>query len=99
LSLYGTILKIHVEDVRMHVTTRFHIEGSALKGTIEGRPLGFDVRVELESSEPPERVANLLRTAEASCYVLQSLLRPVEVNRAFVLNGAPRELGAEPSPP
>lgn len=80
------------------MTTRFHVEGSALKETIEGRPLEFDVRVAIDSPEPPERIERLLRTAEASCYVLQSLLRPVHVNRSFTLNGAPIGAGGEPGP-
>jgi hypothetical protein len=77
----------------MRVTTRFHIEGSVLRGTLASRPLRFDVEVDVVSPEPEERIARLLRTAERSCYVLQSLLEPVDVRRAYRLNG--EALGAD----
>jgi hypothetical protein len=77
----------------MRVTTRFHIEGSVLRGTLASRPLRFDVQVDVASPEPEERIARLVRTAERSCYVLQSLLEPVQVERAFRLNGAPLAAG------
>lgn len=76
----------------MKVTTRFHIEGSALAQTLQGRPLAFDARVEIESPEAVEQIRRLLRTAEESCYVLQSLLGPVEVERSYALNGEELEL-------
>ena len=87
VSRYGIIHKLQIDDVRMYVTTRFHIEGSVLADTLQSKPLEFDSRIEIDSPEPPERIARLLRTAENSCYVMQSLLLPVHVNRSFTLNG------------
>ncbi len=91
---YGKILKLQVEDIRVHVTTRFHIEGSALAGTLQSRALEFDSRVTVKSPEPPEKIARLIRVGENSCYVLQSLLHPVKVNNSVTQNGQPLELGA-----
>lgn len=91
LSRYGTIHKLQIDDIRMSVTTRFHIEGSVLADTLQSRPLEFDSRIEVDSPEPPERIARLLRTAENSCYVMQSLRLPVRVNRSFALNGEAME--------
>jgi len=93
VSRYGTIHKLQIDDVRMQVTTRFHIEGSVLADTLESKPLEFDSRIEVHSPEPPERIARLLLTAENSCYVMQSLVRPVHVNRSFTLNGRPLQPG------
>jgi hypothetical protein len=76
------------------VATRFHIEGSVLAGTIRSQPLEFDSRVTVASPEPPEKIANLIRVGEASCYVLQSLLPPVKVNGSATLNGAPLDVRA-----
>jgi hypothetical protein len=87
----GKIIKLRVDDVRVHVTTRFHIEGSALAGTMQSRVHEFDCRVTVSSPEPPEKIANLIRLGENTCFVLQSLLTPVRVNTSTTLNGRPLE--------
>lgn len=76
------------------MATRFHIEGSALAGTIRSHPLEFDSRVTVASPEPPEKIAHLVRVSENSCYVMQSLLTPVKVNASATLNGQPLDVGA-----
>ncbi len=93
LSRCGTVLKLQLDDVHVHVTTRFHIEGSIFKGTLVSEPLEFDSRIEIQSSEPEEQIQQLVTIAENSCYVMQSVARPVTVNRSFALNGHELELG------
>ena len=83
-----------MEDLRVHVTTRFHIEGSALAGTLQSQALEFDSRVTVTSPEPPEKIARLIRVGENSCYVLQSLLHPVRVNSSATHNGRPLDVSA-----
>ncbi len=78
---------MRIDDVRVHVNTRFHIEGSALEGTIRSWPLEFECRVAIQSPEPTDKVARLINIADRSCYVLQSFLNPVTVNRSVTLNG------------
>lgn len=92
LSRYGKIMQMQVDDIRVHVTTRFHIEGSALAGTLQSDALDFDCRVTVKSPEPPEKIARLIRVGENSCYVLQSLLKPVKVNTSVVLNDRPLDV-------
>ena len=74
------------------MTTRFHIEGSALAGTMQSRVYEFDSRVTVVSPEPPEKIANVIRLGESTCFVLQSLLTPVKVNSSATLNGRPLEV-------
>ncbi len=81
------MLKIQLDDVRINITTRFHKEGSVLAGTMQGRPLEFDCRMTVKSSEPSEKVAHMIRMADDGCFVLQSLLNRVTVSRSFALNG------------
>ena len=45
-----------------------------------------DIIVQVEA-RALEKMARLVRMAEDSCYVLQSLLNPVVVNRTVTLNG------------
>ncbi len=83
------MLKIPVRKARVHVRMRNKQEGSVLQGTVRASCLGVETQLELESDEPPERVAALVRTAENGCFTLQALLAPVSVARAVTLNGAP----------
>ncbi len=80
-------MKATITKARVFVKARLKSEGSVLKETVKARGLGFETRLELESEEPVDRVAAVVRNAENGCYVLQSLLYPVPVERKFSLNG------------
>ena len=95
VSRYGHMLKVEVTRMTMHVTARFRVTGSVLDDTIEGEMLGAETRLELESPDPPERVAKVVRNAERGCFVMQALLRPVPVVGRTFLNHEP--LAGEPA--
>lgn len=82
------MMKIKIGKARVAVKARFKSEGSVLAETVQARGLGFETRLELESEEPPERVAAVVRNAENGCYVMQSIIHPVPVERTFALNGS-----------
>ena len=84
-------MKTKITKARVFVTARFKSEGSVLAETVRAQGLGFETRLELESDEAAERVAAVVRNAENGCYVLQSILHPVPVERRFTLNGAALE--------
>ena len=81
------MMKTKIDKARVFVKAKFKSEGSVLAETVKAQGLGFEARLELQSGEPPERVAAVVRNAENGCYVLQSLLNPVPVERKFALNG------------
>lgn len=83
------MMKVSVKKARAHVTMRNKQEGSVLKGTVKASCLGIETRVELESDEPPEKVAAMVRNAESGCFTMQALLEPVRITSAFSLNGKP----------
>jgi hypothetical protein len=83
------MLKTHIDKAKVFVTARFKSEGSVLRETIEAAGLGFETKCELTSKEPPDKVAKVVRNAEAGCYVMQTILKPTPVARQFTLNGAP----------
>jgi organic hydroperoxide reductase OsmC/OhrA len=89
VSRYGHMLKVAINGMRMRVTARYLVEGSVLNDTIEGRMLGAETTLEIESAEPAERVARVVRNAERGCFVMQALQRPVPVTGRTLLNGAP----------
>jgi hypothetical protein len=83
------MMKTKIAKARVFVTARFNSEGSVLAETVQARSLGFETRLDLESHEPVDKVAAVVRNAENGCYVLQSILHPVPVRRTFALNGNP----------
>jgi hypothetical protein len=89
VSRYGHMLNVSVTRLTMHVTARFRVTGSVLEDTIEGAMLGAETLLELESPDPPYRVAKVVRNAERGCFVMQALLRPVPVTGRTLLNRVP----------
>jgi hypothetical protein len=81
------MMKTKIDKARVFVKARFKSEGSVLAETVKAQGLGFETRLELESKESAEQVAKVVRNAENGCYVLQSILNPVPVERKFTFNG------------
>jgi len=81
------MMKTKINKARVFVKAKFKSEGSVLRETVKAVGLGFETRLELDSDEPAERVAAVVRNAENGCFVLQSILNPVPVERKFTLNG------------
>ncbi len=82
------MMKIQITKAKVFVKARFKSEGSVLRETVQAIGLGFETRCDLESNEPPEKVAAVVRNAENGCYVMQTILNPTPVERQFTLNGA-----------
>lgn len=83
------MMKIKVDKAKIFVTARFRAEGSVLRETIRSGSSGLDLRSEISSNEPAEKVAELIRNAERGCYIMQTILNPTPVTRQFFFNGAP----------
>lgn len=82
------MLKTHIDKAKVYVTARFKNEGSVLRETVQAEGLGVETRCEIISSEPLEKVAKVVRNAEAGCYVIQSIRKPTPVKSEYLLNGA-----------
>ncbi len=64
------MMKTKIGKARVFVTAKFKSEGSVLAETVKAMGVGFETRLELESEEPPERVAQwyaMPRTGATSC--------------------------------
>jgi organic hydroperoxide reductase OsmC/OhrA len=88
VSRYGHMLKMTVNGMRMRVTARYRVDGSVLNDTIQGQMLGAETTLEIDSPDPPDLVARVVRNAERGCFVMQALQNPVPVTGRTVLNGA-----------
>jgi organic hydroperoxide reductase OsmC/OhrA len=58
-----------------------------LRETVQAEGLGVETRCEIVSSQAPEKLAKVVRNAEAGCYVIQTIRRPTEVKSSYTLNG------------
>ena len=82
------MMKTKIGKARVFVKAKFKNQGSVLAETVRAEGLGFETRLELESEAAAEKVAAVVRNAENGCYVLQTILQPVPVERVVTLNGA-----------
>ena len=82
------MLKTHIDKAKVFVTAKFKNEGSVLRETVQAESLGFETRCEITSSEVPEKIAKVVRNAEAGCYVIQTIRKPTDVKSEYTLNGA-----------
>ncbi len=90
------MMNVNISKARVHVTAHFRAEGSVLGQTIEGCCDGFETRLEVESNEPPERLAGVIRNAENGCYIMQTVRHPVPVQTEVMVNGNAFDVEAYP---
>lgn len=83
------MLKVSVGRLRMRVKATYRVTGSVLNDTVQGEMVGAQTVLEVESPDPPEKVARVIRNAERGCFVMQALLRPVPIESSLLLNGKP----------
>lgn len=92
------MMRVNITKARVHIAGHFRAEGSVLGQTIQAGSEGFETRLEVESDEPPERLAGLIRNAENGCYILQTIRNPVPVKTEVMVNGAAFDVEAYPPP-
>lgn len=83
-----------VSSIRLEQIMRFEMKGSALKGTMNGRCLGLETHLHVETDEPPDRVRELVRMGEQTCFTLSALTEHVPSAVRVTMNGEPLGPGA-----
>lgn len=86
--------KLNVKKIRLEQAVRFFRRGSMLAGTLEAGSLGIETQLDVESDEPAERILEMIRVGEQSCFTLGAIVRAVPVHTTARLNGQPLEVGA-----
>jgi hypothetical protein len=84
--------KLTIESARVNIRASWTSQGSVLRGTIEAIPNGFDIVVSVQSKDPLDRILLLLRNSERSCFVQQTIEKPVRVTSSYSINGREVEL-------
>jgi uncharacterized OsmC-like protein len=88
LHRYSDMLKVELREQKVSVRSGFRTDGSVLQGTIQASTVDFEIDFDVESDDPPDRVAACIRAAEAGCFVMQAVVQPTKVTRNVTLNGA-----------
>lgn len=85
-------MKIEARNICIRVETKFFREGSVLAGTAKSFCDSIVTDLKLDTDEPPERVSQLIRMAEASCFTMAALRNVVPVELSASVNGQPFEV-------
>jgi uncharacterized OsmC-like protein len=79
--------ELALHDERVKVTARFRESGSVLQGTKEGECEGFDIELSINSDEPAEEIAELIRLSHRMCFTEDALSGEVKLTTRHHLNG------------
>jgi hypothetical protein len=80
-------LHIEPKNVRITIRARYAREGSIIAGNARTLCDSITTELALDSDEPPERVAQLIKMAEATCFTLTALRNPSPVTLEAIVNG------------
>jgi len=86
VRVFAKRLKINLDDVK--VSCRANWEGLPDEvGPYSGRPVGFEIDMDVTSSADPERVEELVSAARRGCFVEQTLAQANEITHNLKVNG------------
>jgi uncharacterized OsmC-like protein len=83
------MMKMQIKGASCHVRLRRFLGGSVLKGTVFNRWEGVDTHLKIESDEPQEKLAHLVRCAKAGCFAEGLVTQQVPLNSIVEVNGKP----------
>jgi hypothetical protein len=76
-------------DFLIKVTARYSRAGSVLAGNAKTMCDAIQTELSLDSDEPPERIAQLIKMAEATCFTMAVLRNPAPVELEATVNDQP----------
>ena len=74
------MMRLKVKTASVKVRFRKLLGGSVLKGTVFCRWDGVDTHLSIESDEPADKLAHLIRNAKAGCFAEGLITQPVPLN-------------------
>ena len=81
------MMKMKVSDASCRVIFRKHLGGSVLKGTVFNRWESVDTFLKLNSDEPADKLAHLIKNAKAGCFAEGLIVQPVPLHSHIEVNG------------
>ena len=86
------MMKMTVTKASCKVRFRKFLGGSVLKGTVFNRWDGVDTHLAIESAEPADRLAHLIRNAKNGCFAEGLITQSVPLNSPVEVNGRPFDI-------
>ena len=83
------MMKMKVSGANCRVVLRKHLGGSVIKGTVFNRWEGVSTFLKVESDEPADKLAHLLKNAKAGCFAEGLIVQPVPLHSHIEVNGKP----------
>ena len=81
------MMKMKVSGASCRVVLRKHLGGSVLNGTVFNRWEGVSTFLKVESSEPSDKLAHLLKNAKAGCFAEGLITQQVPLHSHIDVNG------------
>ena len=81
----------------MRIEGTWDVEGSVFLQTRVSRMVSVDTWIDIESSDPPELIAAVLRNAANGCHAEQALREPTPINENLLVNGKAFDLSNYPA--
>jgi hypothetical protein len=86
------MMKMKVSGANCRVVLRKHLGGSVLKGTVFNRWEGVTTDLKVESDEPADKLAHLIRNAKAGCFAEGLITQQVPLHSRVEVNGEPFDI-------
>jgi len=83
------MMKMKVSGANCRVVLRKHLGGSVLKGTVFNRWEGVSTYLEVDTDEPAEKLAHMIRNAKAGCFAEGLITQQVPLHSHVAVNGKP----------
>jgi hypothetical protein len=83
------MMKMKVSDANCRVVFTKHLGGSVLKGTVFNRWEHVTTYLKVNSDEPADRLAHLIKNAKAGCFAEGLVTQQVPLHSHIEVNGEP----------
>ncbi len=82
------MMKMTVSNAKCRVVFSKHLGGSVLKGTVFNRWEHVTTHLSLDSKEPADRLAHLIKNAKAGCFAEGLITQQVPLYSHVQVNGS-----------
>ena len=86
------MMKMKVSGANCRVVLRKHLGGSVLKGTVFNRWDGVSTYLKVDSDEPAEKLAHMIRNAKAGCFAEGLITQQGPWHSHIEVNGKPFQI-------
>jgi hypothetical protein len=97
--LYASMLRIEIDEARMHIRGIWRVEGSVYRQTRKSVMERVETRLEVESDADPDLIAATLRNASSGCHAEVALREPTPIVEEVTVNGKPFDVDVYPTGP